>query len=406
MAFGGMNLPKAFPFLGQTQFKVLCSLASIIIFLTTAVSVALVPERDPTLDGEVTEKDSSLVSFFRSLWTSVLRLPKQIARVCEVQFLAWIGWFPFLFYTTTYIGEIYVEPIFEEAKEQGRTMTEDEITATWELATRHGTFALLIFAITTFVASVVLPFMIQASFKPPPPVHRRPATPLTPTTPGSLLASGYFDARAVPRPSTRLERLSSLIDTVFEKVQIPGLTIRRAWLLSHILFAACMFGTFIVRSITLATILVGIIGIPWAVTQWAPFALISAEISKRDAIRRGLIRAPPTTEGNLLAANEDDSADQAGVVLGIHNVAISAPQVISTLISSLIFRIAAKPRGSPGDESVAWCFRFGGLCALAAAYLTTRVAEENKGVRGKERGVSRDQPQLYDRVGAGDEDEG
>lgn len=100
----------------------------------------------------------------------------------------------------------------------------------------------------------------------------------------------------------------------------------------------------------------------------------------RDAVRRGLIRAPRTLEGELLARGEDGDEDQAGVVLGIHNVAVSAPQVLATLISSLIFRIAAKPRGAPGDESVAWCLRFGGVCAVVAAWLTMRVREENRDV--------------------------
>jgi len=92
-----------------------------------------------------------------------------------------------------------------------------------------------------------------------------------------------------------------------------------------------------------------------------------------------------------LASGESDEADQAGVILGIHNVAISAPQVIATLVSSLIFRAMARPRGVPGDNSVAWCLRFGGLCAVVAAVLTARVGEEGitKGAlrrRGSRRG--------------------
>jgi solute carrier family 45 protein 1/2/4 len=110
--------------------------------------------------------------------------------------------------------------------------------------------------------------------------------------------------------------------------------------------------------------------------MWAPFALISAEISKRDAIRRGVLPAPPTTDGALLAANEDDTVDQAGIVLGIHNVAISAPQVIATVVGSVLFKWLQKERGEPGDESVAWFFRLGGLCALYAAWLTRQVGEE------------------------------
>lgn len=68
--------------------------------------------------------------------------------------------------------------------------------------------------------------------------------------------------------------------------------------------------------------------------------------------------------------------DQAGVILGLHNVAIASPQIIATLVSSAIFRMAQKPRGTAGDNSVAWVLRFGGCAALVAAYMTSRVAEE------------------------------
>ena len=79
-----------------------------------------------------------------------------------------------------------------------------------------------------------------------------------------------------------------------------------------------------------------------------------------------------------------DSGDQAGVILGLHNVAIAAPQIIATLVSSVIFQLAQKPRGEPGDDSVGWVLRFGGVAALVAAYMTSRVGDEAK---GKENGL-------------------
>ena len=68
---------------------------------------------------------------------------------------------------------------------------------------------------------------------------------------------------------------------------------------------------------------------------------------------------------------------QAGVVLGIHNVAIAAPQIVATLVSSAIFKAMQKPRGGDevgiGDESVGWVLRFGGCAAVVAAFLTGRM---------------------------------
>lgn len=92
MLAGGLDLPRFFPFLGQTQFKVLCAIASFIMFVTVAINCSFIPERDPTLDGEPPESKGGVVNFFKGLYRAVVQLPPQIARVCEVQFVAWIGY--------------------------------------------------------------------------------------------------------------------------------------------------------------------------------------------------------------------------------------------------------------------------------------------------------------------------
>lgn len=367
------------PFFGNTQFKVLCVIACFALAITVTISCGSIKERDARLEGKPTPQDQGLLAFFRNLYHSMRRLPPQIKRVCRVQFFAWIGWFPFLFYITTYVGEIYVEPYFAENPH----MTPKEIDATWEHATRIGTFALLVFAITTFASSVFLPLLVQPTFKAPMPPPRTPLTPNTQaTTPGSMSGSGYFsyqpNASTISISSNRKKSLYKRIQHALPSTVIPGFTLRRAWLLSHILFALATWMTFVVRTTTGATILVGFIGVPWALSGWAPFAIISAEISKREAIRRGQLRAPLTRDGELLASGEDPSegADQAGVVLGIHNVAIAAPQVIATLVSSAIFKALQKPRGSVGDNSVAWVLRFGGCAAIVAAWLTSKIQEQ------------------------------
>lgn len=373
---GYIKLPEYLPWLGDSQFKVLCAIASFIMALTVGISVSTCAERDPTFDAAPMEQEGGVLAFFKNLYRSVNKLPAQIKRVCEVQFFAWIGWFPFLFYITTYVGEIYADPFFEENPH----MTDPEIDAIWEDATRIGTRALLLFAIVTFAASVVFPFIIPPTFQAPEPDRPlTPATPMTPATPHSMGGSGYFALSHTPKgtPRTLMERFSQSLDVL----QIKSMTLRRAWVFSHIAFAVLMVLTFFIKSTIGATILVGAIGIPWCITNWAPFAIISSEISKRDAIRRGIIR-PRDRESQLIAAGEDDAsgsgADSAGVVLGIHNVAIAAPQVIATLVSAIMFKFLQKPRGTAGDDSVAWVLRFGGLCALVAAWLTLRVNEEKE----------------------------
>jgi len=383
---GYVDLPAIIPVFGNTQFKVLCVIACFALGGTLLISTLCIRERDPRLEGPPTTTNFGILSFFTQVFTSMKRLPPQIRRVCEVQFFNWIGWFPFLFYITTYIGQLYVNPIFEANPH----MTPEEIDAEWEKATRVGTFALLIFAITSFTANMFLPLLITPSYQPPelepqPDGHHPRAS--TPGTPGTLSASmsEYF-APTLPMKK-KPNRLTHLLTTL----QIPGLTLRRAWLLSHLLFATCMALTFLVHTPTAATVLVAVIGIPWALTLWAPFALISAEISKRDGLRRNTLRLRPHSNSNSVqnlraagAQRDDDDAlsepgeDQAGVILGLHNVAIAAPQIIATLMSSAIFRALQKPRGVGGDDSVGWVLRVGGAAALAAAYMTTRIGEETE----------------------------
>ena len=377
---GYVNLPEIFPFFGNTQFKVLCVIACISLSVTLGISCTFIKERDPRLDGPpAADSNPGLLSFFTQVFSSIRRLPPQISKVCQVQLFNWIGWFPFLFYITTYIGQLYVNPIFEEHPD----LSEGEIDQAWERATRVGTFALLIFAITSFGANVILPFLIVPSYNKP--LESAPTTPSwhavstptyqhavgtpgtrTPGTPGTLSASAtsYFPTEYNdPKPVG--------VKHLLHYLRIPGLTLRRAWFMSHILFAACMWATLFTSTPKSATVLVALVGLSWALSLWAPFALISAEVSKRDAERRRNFQRGRTTHS--------EGGDQAGIILGIHNVSISAPQILATLISSVVFKSLQKPRGVVGDDSVGWVLRVGGAFALVAAYMTSRIEEEGAG---------------------------
>jgi solute carrier family 45 protein 1/2/4 len=334
---GFVDLPRYMWFFGNTQFKVLAVIACLGLGSTVALSTLTIKERDPRLEPASPKGKGGLLSFFGKVFTSVRNLPPQTRKVCEVQFFAWVGFFPQLFYSSSYIADIYVQPYLED----NPNMEPVEIDKLYEKATRVGTFALLVYAIVSLATNVLLPFFIAPSFDAP----------------------------------------SSALST--HALIIPGLTLRRAWLISHLIFATCMFSTLIVRSIAAATALIGIVGIPWAITLWAPFAIISAEVSKRDALRRSKKSAQTSRE-----ASDDDpydiestgivlaEEDQAGVILGIHNMAIASPQILATLGSSIIFKFLQKPRGTPGDRSFAVALAAGGLFTLVAAFLTSRIKDE------------------------------
>jgi solute carrier family 45, member 1/2/4 len=325
---GYTNLPKYVGFLGNTQFKVLCAIASIALSSTVMLSISTIRERDARLEGPPIKGRGGLLSFFKQVFMSIRRLPPQTRKVCEVEFFAWIAFFPQLFYSSSYVGDIYVQPYLEA----NPNMTPAEIDELYERATRVGTFALLVYAITSLATNVLLPFLIAPSYDK-----------------SSALSSDV-------QPTFISRFLSHLV--------IPGLTLRRAWLISHLIFAACMFSTLIVRSIGAATTLIGIVGISWALTLWAPFAIISAEVSKLEELRRSR---------NIL---DDGTTDQAGIILGIHNMSVAAPQILATIGSSIIFKFLQKPRGTPGDHSIAVVLAAGGLFTLVAAYLTSLIKDE------------------------------
>ncbi|KAI9166922.1 alpha-glucoside permease [Paramyrothecium foliicola] len=351
---GYVDLPKYLWFLGNTQFKILCALASIALAATVLLSTSFIRERDPRLDGPPPKDKPSVFSFFFTISKSIQRLPPQIKRVCQVQFCAWIGFFPLLFYTSSYIGEIYVEPYLEANPH----MTPKELDKLYEQATRVGTFALLINSVVSLLTNVFLPFFIAPTYD---------TQPVIAGVPGETDGAPIEDAE---QPS------------ILDYLRIPGLTLTRAWLGSLLLFSGAMFCTVLVRTITAATVLIGLVGITWAMTLWAPWAIISAEISRRDAAKRAQrIRSPSiraTADPIVGPSNEEeDDEDQAGVILGIHNMAIAAPQIIATVGSSIIFKIWQKPRGTPGDRSIAVVLALGGVFVLIASYFVLQIEEES-----------------------------
>lgn len=103
---GFVNLPRSMPFFGNTQFKVLCVIAGLALGGTLAISCFYVRERDPREEGPPAPEKGGIIAFFKQVLESIRRLSPQIRSICAVQFFAWIGWFPFLFYITTYVGEI------------------------------------------------------------------------------------------------------------------------------------------------------------------------------------------------------------------------------------------------------------------------------------------------------------
>lgn len=198
-----------------------------------------------------------------------------------------------------------------------RTLPEDAI--------RIGSFASLLFAIVALVTNLIVPFLVKSPPK---------------------------NYETVGENPIRLSTSRTILNR-------QRLSIRQAWIFAHIISATAMFSTFLVTSQTGAIVLVACVGLSWALTLWAPFAIIGAEI----AVRR---RTLGTEDW------ERSSADGAGAIMGLHNTAISAPQILAALVCSVIFSIV-QATGAQGGT--AWVLRAGGCATLVAAYLTSTMKD-------------------------------
>ena len=192
-----------------------------------------------------------------------------------------------------------------------------------ERGIRIGAFASLIFAIIALLANTVLPFV------------------LSDTSSNEKLGR--------TQPSTYFRPWKS--------------TVIQAWTVSHIVFAITTFSTIFVTSKTGGIIVIGCLGISWALTLWAPFAIIGVEI----ATLQDLLNSNP--EEQFGAITNCDT----GVILSLHNIAISAPQIFAALMCSGIFWVAHLLGSS---DATGWALRVGGLAALGAAWLSRRLSQD------------------------------
>ncbi|KAL8936807.1 MAG: hypothetical protein Q9216_004737 [Gyalolechia sp. 2 TL-2023] len=361
---------------------IIVSLGLLVLGWTTEIVGFFIPE------SEDADAKSGAWKLFAKILSTAWHLPDRIRAICWVQFWAWIGWFPFLFYSTTWVGETY----FRYTPEASITESSDPLGDIG----RIGSLSLLIFSIVTFIGSVLLPFVVRS--------------------PDNEAKSGQRSF--TPRPPPVLAPLAA-----FSKGVKPDLL--TSWMLSHLIFAGAMFLAPFVRSLHMATVLVSICGIPWALACWAPFAYMGIEVNRMTAPSTILAngssyrRLPtpsddfssPGPSPNFLRLNhldrdidDDEDSDNstgetAGIYLGILNLFTTLPQFVGTFISMIVFEIL-EPGKHPelhkgedvdgeakdevvkkvteGPNAIAVCLFIGAISAVGAAYATGRMKKMYK----------------------------
>lgn len=238
-AFGAIDLERWFSFLGNTELQILSVIACFSFFVTQMMTVAGTEEKVLVSSNKASR---TFVQEMKDMITNIKTLPRDIQQICFVQFFAWIGWFPFIFYTTTYIGYLHESssPIYNSLQSSA-----EELAEVAEEGVRLGTRAMLCNAILSLISNIVLPYFVDGNSED------------DPATSGGRGESRR--SRMMPRP--------------WWKINLASL-----WALSHLVFACCMGATLFVSSVGGTTFLVTMSGFSWAVTQWAPFALLAEAI--------------------------------------------------------------------------------------------------------------------------------
>jgi len=157
----------------------------------------------------------------------------------------------------------------------------------------------------------------------------------------------------------------------FEKKGIWWLSLLNVYTCSQLIIAGSLLSAWFIRSVTAATIVLAIMGIPWAIVLWIPFSLVGEYVSYEDERRK-----KPTQ--NQLEDQQDEF--DAGMILGVHNMYIVFPQFAVAIISSLIFAASGEVK-DPNDEgrsNVSTVLAFGGLMALIAAVISRYIVRVKK----------------------------
>ncbi|KAI3479173.1 hypothetical protein L1887_58876 [Cichorium endivia] len=477
--------------LGGGQFRRFALISLLAMISCVSVTIACIDESpaDPRL-LHPPARASPCASAWRKctqtiddVWHAIRRLPRSVRRVCLVQLFAFMGWFPFLFYSTTYVLQIaqYERALRRHDKQDALAVQQGAGESGGHASSDHdaerGSFAMLLFALVSLVSGALLPYLALAG------EDSRQATPQSETPgsePDSPLRVSTRDADWEAQQTHHLEQTDKLSRSQrLARGVRQGLTLRTFWTLASIAFALLMLvGTAWASTVQQATLVIALVGLPWSVAAWAPFAMVGEFVreaedgtspfefdgdhwspvrtrerwvrkQRRESIRQSVGRddgalASPTiaveartgfkyidevsgrspvreqdardriraslVECAPLPHPHDDDADSldldagradharstggAGTILGIHNLAIVAPQFVVAIIASLIFsavhsshnkihlvltdpllNLAATstPDVANPAEGTVWVLRFGGTMALLAAAATRLV---------------------------------
>ncbi|KAH9045555.1 MFS general substrate transporter [Lactarius pseudohatsudake] len=319
--------------IGGDQFRKFCVLVMFVLVITVWVTCYTQEEEERILQRQ---PEGTFREIWNNIYIAVVALPKPVRRVCYVQIFAFMGWFPFLFYSTTYIGQVMAQ---QDDREPDR-----------DLATRTGALAMLIHSIVAVAAGTILPYLARRDVR--------------------LLAQNDDEDE-----DAELTRLRDTVRRWQAEATRKGKAITTTY--HAFLVAQHLDGSLA------AIVAVSLIGICWAVACWVPFAIIMEFLKELDTppppkptatMNRRASHTRTNSSPNLLRTallsaerqplltrrrSYDSQTDNGGTQKRTPNAEVHTdPTNTDTYY---------------GKNGVAWVLRFGGLCALAGAVLCRMV---------------------------------
>lgn len=250
-------------------------------------------------------------------------------------------------------------------------------TALQDQSIRHATLAMLLFSVIALLTSLALPLVISKG------------TPVTPRIKTTHQSSRFLT-------QVELDEKPNILMKEDIKIDENWISLARAWMYSHVLISLCMLGVTLTDNFICAVSFTAILGISWALTQWAPFAIIGSEIAREQEVESEESVATSLTESSssslassstVTFANQEVAIDQiesqkissdpigvdisssAATIMGVHNIAIAMPQILSAAVGSIIYGgIDFFELGEA--NAMAWILRVGCFSGLAAAYFS------------------------------------
>lgn len=195
------------------------------------------------------------------------------------------------------VGEVYArhQNGLPSSEEDG----DSNITDTVGHIARIGSMALVVFSCVTLISSVIVP-----------PFVRKPDD-----------ERKFHNDSGPPSRLTQIwqqTRIPLVFSFLLEKIQPIRPQLTTAWAFGHVLFAFAMFCAPFVQSVGGATFVVGLCGLPWALTCWAPFALLGDEIAKLgrtedgyEMVETNIERSPPPSYDQIEKDEDGDPAESS-----------------------------------------------------------------------------------------------